>query len=128
MKVLSFALAIATTIPGGGCASQGRTSGVARADPTRITAAEVAASTATTGLELVRRLRPQWLIRRGQGSFYSDEPILAYVNSHPAGVAASALAAIPIADIRSLEFLDGAAATQRFGTNHGGGVVLVRTR
>lgn len=95
--------------------------------PHSISEEELSHTSATTALEAIQRLRPDWLRRRGQTSFRSAEPIIVYINSHFTGQI-DALAQLPIGQVRSMEFLDGIAATQRFGTNHGSGAILVSLR
>ncbi|CAN5413780.1 hypothetical protein BH24GEM3_BH24GEM3_27910 [soil metagenome] len=96
-------------------------------DPDRITPEEVAATTATIALEVVERLRPQWLRSRGPDSFRTSSRIVVYVNGQPQGGIA-VLRQLPINTIRELQYLNGTIATQRFGTGHGAGVILVQTR
>ncbi len=96
-----------------------------RAD--RISEVELERTSATTAYEAVQRLRPDWLKKRGRGSFSRSEPIQVYVDDHHAGTL-GALGQLPIGHVRSMQFLDGILATQRFGTNHGAGAILVFSR
>lgn len=96
-----------------------------RAD--RITEVELERTSATTAYEAVQRLRPDWLKKRGRGSFTQSESIQVYVDEHHVG-SVGALSQIPIGHVRRMEFLDGIVATQRFGTDHGAGAILVFTR
>ncbi len=95
--------------------------------PDRIPAAEIAATTANTGLELVERLRPQWLRNRGPDSFRESTSLVVYVNSQPWG-GVGTLRQLAIAEIHELQYLNGNIATQRFGSGHGAGAILVLTR
>jgi hypothetical protein len=56
-----------------------------------------------------------------------SEQIKVYQDGVPSGGLGS-LSQISTAAIISIHYLDGMAATQRFGTDHGNGAILVRTR
>ncbi len=88
----------------------------------RISRAEIMerGDNASTAMEVVRRLRPAWLLARGA------DPVV-YVDSvrRPGGV--DALFNVPIGQIRLLEFISAADATTRWGTGHTGGVIQVVT-
>ena len=88
----------------------------------RISRAEILerGDNASTAMEVVRRLRPGWLLARGA------DPVV-YVDNvrRPGGV--DALFNIPIGQIRVLEFIGAADATTRWGTGHTGGVIQVVT-
>lgn len=75
---------------------------------------------ASTAMEVVRRLRPAWLLARGA------DPVV-YVDNvrRPGGV--DALFSVPVGQIRWLEFIGAADATTRWGTGHTGGVIQVLT-
>jgi hypothetical protein len=88
---------------------------------------EIAASTATNALDLVRRARPHWLRSRGQVSYQMQPELVVYVNGRPSG-GAEALADFTLESIRELRYLSATEATQRFGTDHGAGAILVTLR
>ena len=75
---------------------------------------------ASTAMEVIRRLRPAWLLARG------PDPVV-YVDNvrRPGGV--DALFSVPVGQIRMLEFIGAADATTRWGTGHTGGVIQVVT-
>lgn len=75
---------------------------------------------ASTAMEVIRRLRPAWLLARG------PDPVV-YVDNvrRPGGV--DALFSVPVGQIRVLEFIGAADATTRWGTGHTGGVIQVQT-
>ena len=75
---------------------------------------------ASTAMEVVRRLRPGWLLVRGA------DPVV-YVDNvrRPGGM--DALFSVPVGQIRLLEFIGAADATTRWGTGHTGGVIQVVT-
>jgi hypothetical protein len=92
-----------------------------------ITEGDIEQSTATNALDLVQRVRPQWLRSRGQMSIQRPVEVVVYVNGHPSGGARS-LADVHIQSIREIRFLSAVEATQRFGTDHGAGAILVSLR
>lgn len=75
---------------------------------------------ASNAMEVIRRLRPAWLLARG------PDPVV-YVDNvrRPGGV--DALFNVPVGQIRLLEFIGAADATTRWGTGHTGGVIQVVT-
>lgn len=88
----------------------------------RISRAEIMerGDNASTAMEVIRRLRPAWLLARG------PDPVV-YVDNvrRPGGV--DALFSVPVGQIRLLEFIGAADATTRWGTGHTGGVIQVVT-
>ena len=87
----------------------------------RISRAEIMerGDNASTAMEVVRRLRPAWLLARGNPVVYVDNV------RRPGGV--DALFNVPVGQIRLLEFIGAADATTRWGTGHTGGVIQVLT-
>lgn len=74
-----------------------------------------------TAHDVVRRLRPGWLHRRGR------QPIRVYLDDTPFGASEQALTRIAASSVRYMERLDGPQATARFGRGHSGGAIIVRT-
>ncbi|HXV86596.1 MAG TPA: hypothetical protein VD793_07845 [Gemmatimonadales bacterium] len=128
-----------------GCASGGAGGGGGPATVSRntnvISAEEIAASSASTALVLVRQLRPSWLTSRGvAGLGGASEPgaMTSSPSDGPAGLVVyrdgvrvggfSSLETIPVDVIREVRWINGRDATQRFGTGHGAGVIEVITR
>jgi hypothetical protein len=71
-------------------------------------------------------LRPQWLRARGSGSIVSPGstvPIV-YVSGIQRGELRT-LQNVGVDQVQRVEFIDGRDATTRFGTGHGGGVIMV---
>ena len=87
-----------------------------------------ATSDAHDAYELVKRLRPLWLTMRGVGSINLPVAELAvYMNGVRMG-GPDALRYIPRTDVAEMRFLRGTDATQRFGTGHENGAILVTSR
>jgi hypothetical protein len=110
-----------------GCATAGTGSG---ADRDVITAKMIAASSASDVHQLIRTTRPAWLRARGAVTMRtSDEgiediPIVVYVDNNRLGTIEdlTALSTQGITEIRRLSPRD---ATQRFGTGHSRGAIVV---
>lgn len=97
-----------------------------RYDRTRLTQQEIAATTAANAFEAVRILRPQWLRRRGAVSITQQSDIVVYVDDVRFGGPQS-LQGLSAASVISIQYLDASSATQRWGTDHVHGAILVRT-
>ena len=106
-----------------GCASGGGGEGGPRRDPDLITAEELADYQSLTCLEVIQRIRPRWLQRRG-----SEQNPVVYQNGNRIGLAEEVLPGIPASDVQSLRYLDANDATTRFGTGHGSGAIEVTSR
>jgi len=76
--------------------------------------------------DALRQLRPRWLRPRATSSLVeplAEEPIV-YVQGIRHGPLRS-LQQINLDNVRRVEFIDGRDATTRFGTGHGGGVLMI---
>jgi hypothetical protein len=82
-----------------------------------------------TAYQIVARLRPEWLRRRGRASVRDPTAgaVIVYLNGMREG-GVRALDVIGAETVLEMEYLNGQEATTRFGTGHGGGVILVRQR
>jgi len=91
---------------------------------------EIQASGARTVHEAVARLRPSWL-RGRRGRISMQDPAAGEVVVYLDGVrfgGQRALASIRVEGVLDVTFLAASDATTRFGTGHGGGAILIRTR
>lgn len=90
---------------------------------------EIQAAAVATAYQAVARLRPEWLQRRGRISVRDPGAgaVIVYLNGLRQG-GAGALDAIAADTVLEMEYLNGQDATTRFGTGHGGGVILVKVR
>ncbi len=90
---------------------------------------EIRGTQVATAYQIVARLRPEWLRRRGRVSVRDPTAgaVVVYLNGMRQG-GVSALDAIVAETVLEMEYLNGQEATTRFGTGHGGGVILVRLR
>jgi hypothetical protein len=137
MKIRSFSLIAALVVAGApGCASspsgasasqQSQQASARRGSPDRITQDELATIDVQNALQAVQRLRPSFLQNRGGASSsitQGPQDVVVYVDQTRMG-GPNALAQIPISDVKEIQHLSGTDATQRYGTGHGSGVIIV---
>lgn len=116
-----------------------------KVDRNRLTSEEIRAWSGTTVYDLIRSKRPGWLSVRGSATFetrtvqdpYSATPkpmtvgapseIIVYVDDVRRG-SQQALRSMSTEDVESIERLDAASATQRYGTGHEHGAIVIRRR
>jgi len=80
-----------------------------------------------TAYEAVAALRSSWLEARGPDSFTAPSQVLVYLDESRLG-GVETLRALPMTNVLSIRFIDGIAASARWGLDHGQGVILVSTR
>jgi hypothetical protein len=97
-----------------------------RRTSTEIQRWELVESHATDAYDAIQRLRPAWLRKRGQMSVTLASDIMVYMDNVQIG-GTGALRSIPVTAVISMQFLDATSATQRWGTNHVHGAILIRT-
>lgn len=120
--ILTFVAACGLTAVAG-CATGGGGEGAPRRDRNLITAEELADYMSLNCYEVIRRLRPTWLQRRG-----SEQNPVVYQDGSRAGLADQILNSIPVNEVESLRYRDSSDATTRYGTGHGAGAIEVTTR
>lgn len=124
MRASRAALGVAILALGCATGTPRRGSGYDRA---RIGPDEIDDATAHVAWDLVRQLRPQWLTGRGVDSFRQPSEVVVYVDNQRTGGPAM-LQQLSITVIHEITYLDAITATQRFGTGHASGAILVATR
>lgn len=118
-------------------------SGTKRArDRNVLTAEEISEASASTVYELVRSKRPRWLSVRGSSTlrtaagrdnlgqpmtYPAEAEIAVYVDDVKYG-SQETLRSMSTNTVETIQYLDAASATQRFGTNHEYGAILIRFR
>lgn len=107
------------------CAAQSSSS--PRPNASLITQAEVVEAGVTDALQLVEKLRPAWLQRRGPTSFTQEGDVAVYLDGTRMGER-EALRSITTDNVESIEYMDAGRATFRFGAGHQYGAILVTTR
>ncbi|UCG85874.1 MAG: hypothetical protein JSW71_18495 [Gemmatimonadota bacterium] len=108
-------------------ACAGQSSSSPRPNPSLIARAEIAEAGISDAYQLVQKLRPAWLQKRGATSFTQEGDVAVYLDGTRVGDR-EALRGIMTIDIESLEFLDAGRATFRFGAGNEHGAILVTTR
>jgi hypothetical protein len=115
-----------------GCASGGSSSDPASASRARsatdvITADELAKIEITDAYSAIQRLRPNFLQTRGVASMNTaganSGPVV-YLDNNKIGAVAT-LRQISTSEIKEIRYLGASDATQRFGTGHTSGAILV---
>lgn len=111
-------------------------------DRNALAAAEIEGSTAASVYQLIQQKRPRWLFPRGSSTLRTQagtdlfgrptespaEPAIAvYVDDIRFGTQ-EALRTMSLHMVESMQYLDAVTATQRFGTNHEYGAILVRRK
>lgn len=117
---------------GAGCTSSPSSTGANGPTPVAgrrtgpvITQEELEGSMATNALEAIQRLRPNFLSTRGPGTINAvDEGIIVYANDIRLG-GTDTLRDLLIVDIKEIRYMSAADATQRFGTGHSHGAILI---
>ena len=109
------------------CAVTPKSNGPRMADRNTLTQQEIEQSQSITAYDMIRALRPRWLSERGVTSFRSNNPIMLYVNDNRVGTIERLRDYAP-RDLREARFLDATQATQRFGTGHRSGAVMLYLR
>ncbi len=107
------------------CAAQSPGSSPSNAN--LITQAEIAAAGSSDAFQLVQRLRPIWLRKRGATSVTQESDVAVYVDGTRVGDR-DALRNLWTDNIESMQFLDAGKATLRFGAGHQNGAILVVRR
>ncbi len=107
-----------------------------------LTAEEISEASASTVYELVRSKRPRWLSVRGSSTlrtsagidnlgqpmlYPAEAEIAVYIDDVKHGSQES-LRSMSTNTVETIQYLDAASATQRFGTNHEYGAILIRLR
>lgn len=98
-----------------------------RHDANRLTRDEVLATHSSNVFEAVRQLRPNWLRKRGATSVHQQGDIVVYLDNQQIG-GPQVLQSFPLTSVVSLQFLDAATATQRWGTGHVHGAIVLSTQ
>lgn len=98
-----------------------------RSQPHVLTAEQIHDAPGSNAYEVIRTIRPRWLQKRGVQSINAEGDIVVYYDNTRMG-GPEALRSIPSMGIVRMEFLDASSATQRWGTGHTHGAILVVSR
>lgn len=137
IRLLVLASLALPVVAAGGCAGGGgaapTTSGTsaaprpARPDPNVLTQEEIAGSQLSNVYDLVSTLRPRWIVARGPDSFTQPTEVRAYLNATRLTRGLASLRELSVVGVRRIEFLDGMAASARWGLDHARGAIVVHT-
>lgn len=126
-----FALVVGAFVLGGCASSSSGSSATQQSRPRTsrdvITADELATIDAQTALQAIQRLRPNFLQTRGGASMSINSgpvDIVVYVDQTRMG-GPNSLSQIPVTEIKEIRYLNATDATQRYGTGHGAGAIVV---
>ena len=132
---VAFVAALALAVPGcasspsgaSGASQQSQSPTRVRGSRDRITSEELANIDVQNALQAVQRLRPNFLQTRGGASSsitQGPQDVVVYVDQTRMG-GPSTLAQIPITDVKEIQYLSATDATQRYGTGHSAGAIIV---
>ena len=119
LRILAIALFVGVIA----CASKGVQSAPRRAT-NAITAEEIANTGVSTVYDAIQRLRPQWLTSSRMRGAGTSDALLVYLDMNRYGTM-DQLRQLPIGGITEIRYLSAAEATNRYGTGHSGGVILI---
>ncbi|HEX8675513.1 MAG TPA: hypothetical protein VF710_26715 [Longimicrobium sp.] len=98
-----------------------------RRDRNKVTEEELAGRTEPDAYSFIQKAHPQWLRVRGQSSMSLSEQVWVYRYGAKIG-GVGALRNVALTEVREIQYLDGSAATARFGPDHGSGAIVLTTR
>ena len=119
---MRFAWVFFTAVLATACAAGPRTETSPVADRDLLTFEQIQQSQSHTAYEMIQQLRPRWLSQRGLNS-----PVVLYVNEARVG-GVDRLREYEPRDLGEARFLDATQATQRFGTGHRSGAIMIYLR
>ena len=120
--VLALALAACSSAPAGSAPAAPRSS------RDLITREQIEALNATDAYEVVQRIRSEYLRGRGSASINRGPDLaVVYIDGVKRG-GPEALKGFRTTEIQEIRFISGTDATTRYGTDHGGGAIELKTR
>jgi hypothetical protein len=139
IRTTTLGSALALVVFAAACATTGEPR--AGSDSAIITQEEIAQAHAGNAYDLVQSLRPRWLTVRGQSRLGTDarpdigadvrvmaeEEIPVYLDGTRLG-GVETLRSVSIRDVASVRRLSASLATQRFGTGHPNGAIVLNTK
>lgn len=122
LRFATVAIALVVSACAGASTTQ---TGATRRSANTITADEISAAQGIVSVyDAIQRLRPQWLTTSRARSVGTQDELLVYLDTNRYGTIES-LRQLPIGGITELRYLNAAEATNRFGTGHSGGVIVI---
>ena len=123
-RVVAMSFALLCVAACAGSSSTTRSASAPRRSANLITVEEIGTTTATNVYDAIERLRPQWLTTARQRGGSSDE-LQVYLDATRYGSLTS-LRSLSVGGVQEVHFFSASEATNRYGTGHTGGAILVR--
>jgi len=129
MKRLAFCATVVLSLAvAAACASSGSTTRQAgstahRGNSTLVTQEEIVETRTVNVYDAIQRLRPQWFTSSQARGARSD-PVQVYLDSNRYGTIES-LHGLSVGGVQEIRYLSASEATNRWGTGHTGGAILV---
>ena len=94
-----------------------------------LTEADMMKSSARDALQMIQTLRPDWLRSRGSAASISGgvSEVVVYLNGQRFG-GPEALSQFQPTSLKEARYISASEATNRFGTGHNSGAILLRTK
>lgn len=121
LSVLILSAVVACATGGGGAGPS--TSG----NRAMLSSQELRAQVGRNLEDVIRQLRPQWLVRRGASSLDNEGDVVVYQDGTRMG-GREVLRTIMVEEVESVRMLGAGEATTRFGTGHTHGAIVITTR
>ena len=122
----SCAVVLAAALFASACAPRGGPTGYPDRDT--LTAEELVGVQDQTLRQVIQRFRPQWLVLRRGRTLVNSEPAPLVIYLNDSRMADETLDRMVAADILEMRYVDSVDATQRYGTGHGSGAILITAR
>lgn len=126
MKLRTLVGAFGIVLVLGGCASAGGVSS-ARSGNT-IPRQEIEAYSGDNVYLLIQSYHPAWLRARGRTSMGLAAPVMVYIDAMPQPDGVESLRNLRPQQVEEITYLDSRAATNRYGTGHTNGAILVKLK
>jgi outer membrane cobalamin receptor len=120
---------MATIAAAAACSSGGGAGdGAPRTSREVIIRSQIESMNATDAYDVVQRIRPEFLRQRGASSIAGGAQLaVVYVDGVRRG-GPEALRSLRATEVEEIRFVNGTDATTRYGTDHGGGAIEVKSR
>jgi hypothetical protein len=128
---MRFLIPLAGLVLSAACAAGGSGNAASpRSNRDLIVRSQIEQMSVQDAYEIVQRLRPEYLReQRGAASINRTSPLLAvvYIDGVKRGGPDTLRGLRPV-EVEEIRFMSGTDATTRYGTDHGGGVIEVKSR
>lgn len=121
-------LVIVSIAAAAACSSRSGSEQTPRPSREVITRTQIESMNATDAYDVVQRIRPEFLRQRGASSIQGGAQLaVVYVDGVRRG-GPTALRQLRASEVEEIRFISGTDATTRYGTDHGGGAIEVKSR